>query len=84
MISACSSQPDPVELKPAAQKPAVSAQESKFRKVATRVGWSFIMVFAFLAILYAGHLAVCVLVILLQFAVFRELVNVRYKEEKEV
>lgn len=41
------------------------------------------MIAAFGLVIAAGHLYICGLVIVLQVAVFRELVNVRYKKAKE-
>jgi len=57
---------------------AVAKDESRMGKVVTRVGWGVVMVAGFLLILYSGHLWVCGLIALLEVALFRELVRVRY------
>ena len=57
---------------------AVKKDESKKAKIMTRVFYGALMVLGFLAVLYAGHIYVCVLVALLEVLLFRELVKVRY------
>ena len=57
---------------------SVSKDESRLKKVATRIISSLIMISLFIAILLAGHVYVCALVFILQGLLFRELVTVRY------
>lgn len=57
---------------------AVSKDESRLRKVLTRVISGLIMISLFIAILLSGHVYVCALVFVLEVLLFRELVTVRY------
>ncbi|GMH46393.1 hypothetical protein TrRE_jg10776 [Triparma retinervis] len=57
---------------------AVKKDESKRSKILTRVWYGALMVIGFLAVMYAGHFYVCLLVALLEVLLFRELVKVRY------
>lgn len=52
--------------------------ESRFRKIITRILSSLIMISLFIAILLSGHVYVCTLVFILEILLFRELVTVRY------
>lgn len=56
---------------------------SKYWKMFVRTTSSFVMFSMFLTCLWAGHVAVCGVLILLQMLVFRELVSLRYVEAKE-
>ncbi|CAN0138960.1 unnamed protein product, partial [Phaeothamnion confervicola] len=49
----------------------------------TRTVFGFGMIFLFIGIIYAGHLYVSMLVVVLQALVFKEMVNVRYVKAKE-
>jgi phosphatidate cytidylyltransferase len=60
-----------------------SSSESKLRKIVMRTVVGLAMIFTFSGIIYAGHLYVCGLVVLLQSLVFKEMVNVRYRAAKE-
>mmetsp|Transcript_8605 Transcript_8605/g.14950 ORF Transcript_8605/g.14950 Transcript_8605/m.14950 type:complete len:508 (-) Transcript_8605:148-1671(-) len=57
---------------------AVSKDESRLRKIATRIISSLIMISLFIGILLSGHVYVCALVFVLEVLLFRELVTVRY------
>mmetsp|Transcript_23658 Transcript_23658/g.45024 ORF Transcript_23658/g.45024 Transcript_23658/m.45024 type:complete len:533 (-) Transcript_23658:147-1745(-) len=57
---------------------AVSKDESRLRKLLTRILSGLIMISLFIAILLSGHVYVCALVFVLQGLLFRELVTVRY------
>jgi len=52
--------------------------ESRTRKIITRILSSLIMISLFIAILLSGHVYVCTLVFILEILLFRELVTVRY------
>lgn len=52
--------------------------ESRLRKILTRILSSLIMISLFIAILLSGHVYVCTLVFILEILLFRELVTVRY------
>jgi len=55
----------------------VKKDESKRSKILTRVWYGALMVLGFLAVMYAGHVYVCLLVAFLEVLLFRELVKVR-------
>ena len=56
----------------------VAKDESRLRKVATRLVSSVVLISVFTAILLTGHVYVCALVFILEVLLFRELVTVRY------
>lgn len=60
-----------------------TTRPSKLQKMITRSMTALVMFFAFVAMLKAGHVAVCFVLICLQTQAFSELVNLRYKEAKE-
>ncbi len=54
--------------------------ESKLYKMLTRSFFAFLMIIAFLLIVFVfGHVCVCSLVMVLQFLVYRELISLRYQ-----
>lgn len=53
-------------------------------KLAKRVAASFVMAGCFFYVLHSGHLAVCGTLMVLQVELFRELVDLRYKINKEI
>ncbi|CAM9680764.1 unnamed protein product, partial [Choristocarpus tenellus] len=61
----------------------VALAESKGRKILVRTVVGVGMVAGFLGIVWAGHLYLSALVMLLQALVFKEMVNVRYSAAKE-
>jgi len=70
------------ESKPSKDTAPVDPSE-KYKKFVTRSFWGTIMIVVFAFILYMGHAAVSLFVILIQCMMFRELLGVRYKEAKE-
>lgn len=56
----------------------VARDESRARKMITRVISAFAMIAFFCGGVWSGHLYVCMIVALSEFALFRELVKVRY------
>eukprot|EP00934_Nitzschia_sp_Nitz4_P004731 Nitzschia sp. Nitz4//scaffold209_size42451//29505//31061//NITZ4_007361-RA/size42451-processed-gene-0.36-mRNA-1//-1//CDS//3329541709//4721//frame0 len=56
----------------------VAKDESRFKKMMTRVTSALAMISVFFACLYGGHLYVCMIVALAEIMLFRELVKVRY------
>ncbi|CAB1120846.1 unnamed protein product [Ectocarpus sp. CCAP 1310/34] len=61
----------------------VAVAESRLRKVIVRSVVGFFMVTSFVGIVWAGHLYLCALVVLIQACVFKEMVSVRYSAAKE-
>ncbi len=57
---------------------AVKKDETKMRKILTRTFYGVMMVGGFFAVMYAGHVWVCLLIALVEVLLFRELVKVRY------
>mmetsp|Transcript_22244 Transcript_22244/g.52552 ORF Transcript_22244/g.52552 Transcript_22244/m.52552 type:complete len:500 (-) Transcript_22244:74-1573(-) len=57
---------------------SVHRDETRRRKVVTRIASSLIMITLFVGILLSGHAYVCALVFVLEVLLFRELVTVRY------
>ncbi len=55
----------------------------KYRKFVTRSVWGGLMIAVFAFILYMGHAAVSLFVILIQIMIFKEMLGIRYKEAKE-
>lgn len=51
--------------------------QAKLGSFRTRVLWSFIMIGGFLAVLVAGHLYCCVLVLLLNCVIFKEIISLK-------
>jgi len=61
----------------------VKKAEKKPRKILTRAIFGFVMIGVFLVVLNAGHIFLCMIIMLLQALVFRELVTVRYIAAQE-
>ncbi|CBK23298.2 uncharacterized protein [Blastocystis hominis] len=63
-----------------------NAKEKKGSSILVRVISGFAILFAFIGIVYMGHYPVIMLITAIQFGLFYELLNVRYKEavEKEI
>ncbi|CAM9111681.1 unnamed protein product [Hapterophycus canaliculatus] len=61
----------------------VAVAESRLRKVIVRSVVGFFMVTSFVGIVWAGHLYLSALVVLIQACVFKEMVSVRYSAAKE-
>lgn len=53
-------------------------QESRWKKIMTRVCSSLLMINFFLGIVYMGHFYICGLIFVIEVLLFRELVTVRY------
>jgi phosphatidate cytidylyltransferase len=66
-----------------AATPPAAPKSGFLTKFMTRVVVGFAMIGGFIAILYGGHMYAWGLVVLLQTLLFRELVNVRYREAAE-
>jgi phosphatidate cytidylyltransferase len=63
------------------QLAAAGQQENKTRKLVVRLVFGWLLILILLAIIYAGHIYVCLFVAVLQAMMFRELTNVRYSVE---
>ncbi|KAL9188108.1 hypothetical protein ACHAXT_006486 [Thalassiosira profunda] len=70
--------PTPSRMRRQMSGTAVSRDESRLRKIATRAASGLVMIGLFAAILLSGHVYVCALVFVLEVLLFRELVTVRY------
>jgi len=57
---------------------SINKDESRFKKIMTRVISGFFIFSLFLAIIQMGHIYICGLIFLVEILVFRELVKVRY------
>jgi phosphatidate cytidylyltransferase len=69
---------------PKAQKAEeVKKAESKLKKILTRTFFGALMIGVFAGLIYAGHLYVCLLVLLIQIELFRELVRIRYRASED-
>mmetsp|Transcript_17420 Transcript_17420/g.36233 ORF Transcript_17420/g.36233 Transcript_17420/m.36233 type:complete len:559 (+) Transcript_17420:70-1746(+) len=73
--AAATTSPATVNRAPSKKSPT---DESRLRKMVTRLVSGLIMLSLFILILLSGHVYVCALVALLQVLLFRELVTVRY------
>ncbi|CAM9371368.1 unnamed protein product [Ascophyllum nodosum] len=60
-----------------------AAAEFRVRKIAVRSLMGLIMVVSFIVIVWAGHLYLSALVVMIQALVFKEMVSVRYSAAKE-
>jgi len=58
-------------------------KESTLRKMITRTIWGSLMMIVFSLIMFSDHTVACVLVIVIQVIMFKELMSVRYTEAKE-
>ena len=69
---------------PIAPVPIIPPTESLLRKMFVRTTVAFIMMFVSISFVYKfQHLGWCCIIVGIQSSVFRELVNLRYKEARE-
>ena len=64
--------------RPMTSRNSVRKDESRVRKIITRIISGVIMISLFIGIILSGHVYVCALVFVLEVLLFRELVTVRY------
>ena len=64
--------------RPMMSQNSIRKDESRLRKIITRIISGLIMISLFIGIILSGHVYVCALVFVLEILLFRELVTVRY------